>query len=265
MSVEEIAAALDLHVERRLGGMWGAYLVTTERGARVVLKPLPRHEIFAMPRLAISVQLATELRNAGYPVPEYLDFGIIEGQTYTLQEFIDGETPTELSVSHVEQLIELWRLHRDVAAHTGNADPQWPAQLLAGIHAESPALRDSDDPRVQRILDRALAAIDNADLGILRTADAVHGDFHQENLLVRGDTVVAYVDWEGCRGGDSRGDLLMLAFSSVDMRSIAPPARAGLLAEIDRSVPADVRALLASSYAVGKVAFGLRTGADRLQ
>jgi hypothetical protein len=262
----EVAEALGLRLGRRLGGEWGAFLVRTPAGAPAVLKPLPRHELFSMSRVTTAIELATALHAEGYPLPRYLDVGMVGEQPYTLQEFRPGEMPERLETAHVRRLIELRRWHVGAAARAGQSSAEWRDALLAGLDPGGPqtrVVRERGDERALRLLDRAMQTGAAVNPSVLSGDDVLHGDFHHQNLLVRGAEIVAYVDWEGARAGDSRSDLLMLAFSAPDMQAITPGARRALLDEV-ATIPADVRALIAASYAVGKLHFALATRPEAL-
>lgn len=272
MTVSDLAAALDVTVVRQLaGGEWGAFLVTTATGAAAVLKPLPRHELFAEAVVRQAVGFARALRGDGYPIPAYLDVGVIDGQVFTLQEAVDGEVPAGLLPSHARQLIELRRRHID-AAMPHDAVPAagaWGAELVDwlsdGDGPEQKALLGCGDPRVSRLLDEAIEVGLRTDPAIFRSTDVVHNDFHHANLLVRGEEVVAVFDWEGARAGDSAVDLSTLAwYASASENPVTAATAALVRAELDAAVPPEVRAALAARFAVGKLAFAISARPDYL-
>jgi hypothetical protein len=166
MAVSDLAATLGLTGVRQLaGGEWGVFLVTRATGAAAVLKPLPRHEIFAESRVRRAVGFARALRDDGYPIPAYLDVGVIDGQVFTVQEAVDGDVPPGLLPSHARQLIDLRRRHID-AAMPHNVIPStggWGVALVdwlrAGDGPEQTALRRCEDPRVSRSLDEGAFTI----------------------------------------------------------------------------------------------------------
>jgi aminoglycoside phosphotransferase (APT) family kinase protein len=134
-----------------------------------------------------------------------------------VQEVVTGEIPDKLRLSHVRQLIELWRLHHDVAAQAGVSDKTWATHAVEGlltgsetVYIDQAALRAYGDPRIDEALDAAIAIGHQADPGAFRTGDLVHADLHHRNLLVRGDEIVAIFDWEGAHAGDSRIDLIRM-------------------------------------------------------
>ncbi|MEQ4210245.1 phosphotransferase [Actinopolymorpha sp. B9G3] len=272
MTVSDLAAALDVTVVRQLaGGEWGAFLVSTASGAAAVLKPLPRHELFAEDVVRQAVEFARALRGDGYPIPAYLDVGVIDGQVFTLQEAVDGDVPSGLHPSHARQLIELRRRHIDAALpHDAVlAAGAWGAELVDwlcdGDGPEQQAVRRSGDPRVSRLLDEAIEVGLRTDPAIFRGADVVHNDFHYANLLVRGEEVVAVFDWEGARAGDSAVDLTTLAwYASASDNPVTAATAALVRAELDAAVPPEVRAALAARFAVGKLAFAIGARPDYL-
>lgn len=275
MNAADLAEALDVTVVRRLaGGEWGAYLVTTAAGVAAVLKPLPRHEIFAEVRVRRAVGFARALRAEGYPIPAYLDVGVIDGQVFTLQESVDGEVPSGLQPAHARQLIDLRHRHIGAAAPPPDAEAvrsgsAWGTELVHQLRAvdgpDQTALRDCGDPRVIRLLDEATEVGERTDPAIFRGADVVHNDFHHANLLVRGDEVVAVFDWEGARAGDSALDLATLAwYASASQCPVTAATAALVRTELDATVPPEVRAALAARFAIGKLAFAVGSRPDEL-
>ena len=66
----------------------------------------------------------------------------------------------------------------------------------------------------------------------LAGTDAVHGDFHHENLLTRDGRITGVIDWDGAGRGDRRFDLVTLRFGLRPDKSTAG-ARARLDAILD--------------------------------
>jgi hypothetical protein len=260
-----VARAAGVSVVRRLaGGEWGAYLATTASGARAVLKPLPRHEIFAEHRVRQAVEFARSLRDCGYPIPAYLEVGVVDGQVFTLQEAVEGEVPARLRGAHVRQLIELRRRHVGMASPNEGWGDELVGFIRAGTSDLEATIRSCRDDTVVRLLDEALAVGERTDPSIFRCDDIVHSDFHGANLLVRGDDVVAIFDWEGARAGDSCVDVTTLAWY-VDPAGdrVDAEALALLRAEI-KTIDPDVLAALAARFAIDKLAFAVSTKPEAL-
>lgn len=257
---ESVAAELGLSLVKHLsGGHFGASLVTTGRGARAVLKVLPKDDHWSEHRVRYAVQVAGALRDDGYPIPAFLDTGVVNGLVFTLQEFVDGERPGRLRPAHVERLVDLRRRQVGVAPAP---DHGWADLLVASIRPNAgevqTLLRYAGDERVLELLDEALAVGERIDPASLGSNDVVHNDFTSGNVLVRDDEVVAVIDWEGARVGDSRADLATLAF--YHLPGSTDPAVLRLLDATIRELPVEIGAALAAKFALGKLYFALRVG-----
>lgn len=261
--VEDIAVALGLTVDRRLtGGAFGALSVRTAAGAPAVLKMLPTDGFWSEPRVRAALELAESLRSNGYPAPRYLDVGVVSDRVYTLQEMVNGAAPEVLQPEHVQTMIDL-RLRQ---VGTASPDPTWAEEVVASIRANDGEgqglLRFTGTPEVIELLEEALVMGERIDAAIFSNSDVVHNDFGAHNVLVRGGRVIAVVDWEGARVGDSRADLATFAWYTLPVTK-DPGVTALLEAEID-SWPVDVAAALAARFAISKIYFALRSGDDVL-
>lgn len=268
--VNGVATALGLEVERRLaGGEFGAYLARTQRSEPVVLKVSPGSPQ-SSERVEAAVQLASMLRRQGYPIPRYLDVGMTHGRVYTLQEAVEGEVPDVLRPAHARQLVGLWRRHEGQAGSAGASGARWVSEIVDGLRVGSArlfvdhaAIRDTGNSDALGVLEAARKIGEGTEPTIFRTCDVVHQDFHHRNLLVRGEKVVAVLDWEGAHAGDSRVDLLCLEFSA---RNQADPAALTLLdAQVAATVPADVRVALYALLALQGLSYAARSKPDKLE
>lgn len=259
-AVRRLADELRLTPVRRLaGGEWGAYLAIDHDGTRLVLKIMPRHGTGIFERVELAVHLTDRLRRDGYPIPAFRDHGRWQDDVYTVQEFVDGDVPHQLTAAHVRQVHELWQRHRGAAA-PNSAD--WPAEFAAarataGEFCERLA-GTSQAPLARRISE----TLDTADLTNLRANDVEHHDFHYRNLMVDGPDLVAIFDWDGARPGDSRRDLLRMASTGLGIGRVDDEARDLLRELVAREVPADVRTALGAILALGDLGFGSWAGAQ---
>ncbi|GAB3431847.1 phosphotransferase family protein [Flindersiella endophytica] len=258
--VESVATNLGLPlIEHLSGGHFGATLVTTGRGTKAVLKVLPKDEHWSEERVRSAIQTADTLRRDGYPIPRFLDSGVVDGLVFTLQEFVDGASPSRLRPAHAERLIELRQRHVGAAPA---ADRGWGDRLVASIRPDTgevqTLLRYAGDERVLGLLDEALTAGERIDPAGFRGDDVMHNDFGMGNALVRGDEVVAVIDWEGARAGDSRSDLATLAF--YHLPETTDPAVFRRLETAIGEMPAGISAALAVKFALGRLYFALRVG-----
>lgn len=186
------------------GGEFGAFLV--ERGAeRAILKAWP--DLDSAPEISQSIELARRVHARGQLVPEYLNVGTAAGASYSLQRFVEGELPKPLTLAHARQLVALLEAHRDAAVGAAYDWPRWRRTWNRSILT-------SAAPRVRAIADE-LADVPGVDSLDRPHDDVSHGDYHHQNLLVRGDQVVTVFDWEGAHPGDRQADLFKLAWWSA--------------------------------------------------
>lgn len=260
--LHEPAAKLGLRLGRYLGGYWnGAYLAQDSHDRPVVFKQLPDEATFAEVRVQNAVTLEESLRADGYPAPEYFQVAVLEGRTYTTQEFVSGEVPSVLELAHVHRLLELIELQSDQAP----ADPTWAEQILRPLRPadshEQRLLHAAEDSLLRQLLDEINSVGDNTDPTVLHSSDIVHYDLHNRNLLVRNGAIAAVIDWECARAGDARLDLVALAWSDPpDAHTVSHDAAAFLARHIAAVIPHDVRAAIAAHLAFSKLAYAMQWG-----
>lgn len=258
-----MAEALGLRIDHQLaGGEFGAYAATTADGAPAILKRVPPDPRLHVDRVAGPLHLAETLRREGYPAPRFLDVGRVGGEIYTVQEACAGDVPDRLSEPHVHQLLELWRRHEGGGKRAGLPPLDWLGRLGGELDAARRLLADTGDAEPRAVTAKAIGLLDDSDPSVLRTTDAVHGDFHHRNLLADGDTVTAVFDWEGARVGDSRADVLRLASAAVGAGQVEPAGELLLHAAVEREVPRAVRAVLGAIQVLDDLRFGRYTKLD---
>ncbi len=190
-------------MERCAGGEFGAYLV--RRGdERAILKL--QHLELGFDRIRRSAELAMAVRDAGQLAPKYLDVGQAPDAIYTLQEWVDGEVPARLNLRTAQRMVELLECHRDVATGDGPAGftPWWDRHaVLKAAGGSIAALGEEIVNAMERF-------------GEVPTSmtDVEHDDYHHKNVMVRGDDVVAIIDWDAARPGDRWRDAFLLMWWS---------------------------------------------------
>jgi aminoglycoside phosphotransferase len=155
------------------------------------------------------------LRRRGYPAPETVARGSVDGITYAVAERLPGAPLTGLDEAHVPAVLRLV----DLQAGAGLDDaPPWVDALVstvlegrvgycevATLRRELPALLD----HVQQI------AAGSAGLTV-PTDDVVHYDFAPPNVLAVDGVISGVIDWEGSTTGDAAFDLVTQAFYAFD-------------------------------------------------
>lgn len=204
--VELVAATLGLSVVRRLaGGEFGATLVRNPDGDELVLKVLASERL--LNAVARGAGLANRLRTAGYPAPEYVGTGTLEGLTWALQRPLTGSTPEVLDEGHAGELLSLARWHVAFAEDTYD----WPRAMR---RRAALLLQQLPDDTPKALAAELSGAIERSEAVELRRGDVVHSDFHHRNFLAIDGRVTGVFDWEFATPGDWRFDAVTLAFWS---------------------------------------------------
>ena len=196
------------------------YWVDVERAAgrrRYVLRLTPPGARPSGPAdVARQGRIMAALNGRGLPVPAIPAVSaepVVDGRPFVLMEAVDGERielvaarekPLEIAASAVEVL---HRLHAVPVAATG-------------IGEEEPMPLTGEMMRWAWLMERAAPDLTAraAELGGLlaekvpveRSPTLVHGDYHMGNLLFRGPSVVAVLDWEIAQIGQPLLDLACL-------------------------------------------------------
>ncbi len=213
---EEVANALGWElVEKCAGGEFGAHLVS-RHGEKAVLKSWsPPHDF---ERISNSAKLAGRVRDAGQLVPRYLDVGQIGDSIYTLQEWIDGDVPARLELATAQRMIELLDTHEGVAADWGGGPAGFGAWW--DIHD---TFRTAP-PDIQMLAEEIRDANTRFGDVPVTTTDVLHDDYHHKNVMVRGDEVVAIIDWDAAQPGDRWLDAFLLMWWSQVAENDFDPA-----------------------------------------
>ena len=207
-----VLTELGLHVVGRLdGGEHGALAVEDAAGTRHVLKLFTLGEL---DRLTVAIDVATQSRERGVPVPEPYVVGRTASHAYTLQRHCPGAVPDWFADPHARQLLQHWEAH--VGGARGPRD--WPERMVnALVHTELDVFVAHEPIRATGgaaadVLDEIEAVGRTADPSLLRDDDLMHADWHHRNHLADGETVTAVIDWENARPGDGRADLVLLNY-----------------------------------------------------
>ena len=213
-----------LHGHRNVAGVYNA------AGARFIVKWSPGAE--ELERLAETVRLVDRLRSRWYPVPRYVARGVHAGGRYVVQTALPGAPVARLSAAQVDQIVGLNEIQRDLATPPGAAPPDasppgnpWPARVADdvldggdGYCLLEPMRRQA--PTTARLLEvvQALAA-EHRNVRT-PTADVVHCDFQQSNMLGLSGKISGVVDWEGALAGDRAFDLVTVLFYAYDQDAV---------------------------------------------
>ena len=211
------ASAIEAEVGVRLvvegpcpGGEVGAAYVRWPDGHRSVLSwqpGRPLHELRTGPQATLAA-----LREVGYPGPAVELAVEVPGAVVLVQELLPGRKVEHLTAGLLDQALALI----DTQAHVLADRPDVPPVRLhlrtdgPGFCLHEPLRRHG---RRAAALERWVREVgEEHPEDLLPGDDAVHVDFHPENLLAVGDTLTGVVDWDGAGRGDRRLDLVTLRF-----------------------------------------------------
>ena len=266
LTMEELATELGLDVIARLaGGERGALAVDASDGAPLVLKVFSLGEERG---LANALEVAARVRARGVPVPDPYWMGTTTRRAYTLQRRCDGTVPSVFEDAHAAQMLDFWETHQDAIPEGGD----WPERVVGALLAGDVELFAVHEPvraaggEAAELLREIIDVGNSADPSVLRRTDAMHRDWHHRNLLVRGETVTAVIDWEAARAGDARLDLVLLNYwTGVYVGSgISRPAHERVSSFTAARVDPHARRILASLVALHQLWFVCAHRPERL-
>ncbi|HXB47037.1 MAG TPA: aminoglycoside phosphotransferase family protein [Streptosporangiaceae bacterium] len=205
------------------------FAVATSDGELVVkLVPGAQRVIDNQRRL---VRIVRDLRQRGYPAPEYVGVGESDGTVFTVQRRMPGQPlhrgpgmppEGELFAAVLPGLLTAIELQRDAGDLAG---PRWPGWLLDTIETGGDGyclhatMRRA--PRTAALLRhlQTLARRNRRDQP--RTGDIVHFDMNPANILHVGGRLSGVVDWnipfDGAGQGDRGFDIATLLFYTYDI------------------------------------------------
>ena len=270
---QEVTAALGLEIEGKLpGGEHGAIAVRNSGGESKVLKVFPIESELTVRQ---GVQVAQRLRSKNVPVPEGLVVGAVAGKVFTLQDMVIGRVPLPFELSHARQLLEFWEVQLDVGADLALASDttQWPEAAVNALTVGNPNLwcdhgpiRNMGDAAMTQVLDEISRLGSTVDPSLLRSNDALHWDASHRNVLAAGDKITAVIDWEAGMYGDSRLDLITMAFwaSVYESDEVSSQAAETFREHVELRVSQPVRGWLAALLSVHQMWFVSRNRPDRV-
>jgi hypothetical protein len=192
-----------------------------------VLKAVPRAHAKHLDETLRAQRVVEHMRRRGYPTPAWLGVGATAGHVWHLMDLVDAAPASELTVSLVEQLMEVIELQAGQASEPYDhwsyawriATGQGPAVALSidetpeqSLLRQSVAKLSGRSSVVSALVRRLRLAC--ADVPPPREApDMVHADLATpSNVLVRGGKVVAVVDIGNAGSGTRATDLTTLAW-----------------------------------------------------
>lgn len=206
---------LSIRLEGRCpGGEVGAYFAQMPDGKQVVVKwsESPQREA----RIRAAVDALSSLRMSGYPVPAYGPVLPFDGGVLIAQERVSGSWSDTISDALGQEILDC--TNKTIGRGTPIDDEPWGEFILRtlcegadGWALHQPLRDHSADTR--DILGWIEATGAGTSLAAFHQRDLVHLDYHHRNVLQASDgDLVAIVDMEGVRQGDSALDIVTFAF-----------------------------------------------------
>jgi len=191
------------------GGQVGAAYVRWPDGHRAVLTWRPGIKLAEVRRGPLAVVDA--LRAVGYPAPA-TELAVQIGESVVvIQELLLGTKIDHLDNDALGQALALNALQRGQLAQRGDI-PLMKLFLCSdgpGFCLHEPLRQFSQRSAA---LDDWIRAVGTEHDDLLAGDDAVHCDFHPDNMLHKGGAITGIVDWDGACRGDCRLDLITLRF-----------------------------------------------------
>jgi hypothetical protein len=262
----DVATELGLRVVARLeGGEHGALAVEDATETRLVLKVFTIGEL---DRLTVSIDVATQSRARGVPVPDPYVVGSTTSHAYTLQRLCPGAVPEWFADAHARQLLQYWEANVGGAREPGD----WPERVVnALVHTDRSAFVAHEPIRAvgggaAALRDEIEVVGRTAEPSLLRCDDLMHADWHHRNHLAEGDTVTAVIDWENARPGDGRADLVLLNYwcDVYEGIGVDPKAAARVRSFTAEQVDPAARRLLSGYVALVQLWFVCANRPERL-
>ncbi|MDQ2850521.1 MAG: aminoglycoside phosphotransferase family protein, partial [Actinomycetota bacterium] len=195
----------------------GAMRVQLGGKENAVLKAWPRVRPNQLDEALRTQRVVQDMRRRGYPTPACLGVGATATHVWHLMEFVDAAPAPELTLSLVEQLIEIVELQAGQATETHD---HWSYAWRLATGQEYGQDLDPSLTAAVSELSRYSANV-SALVERLRpmyagtqpppeAPDMVHADFNPDNVLVRNGAVVAVVDIGNAGSGTRATDLTTL-------------------------------------------------------
>lgn len=241
----------------------GAMRVQLTGGAHAVLKAWPRVHPSQLDEALRTQRVVEHMRGRGYPTPACLGVGATATHVWQVMDFVDATSAPQLTLSIVEQLMEIVELQAGQATEshdhwsyawrlaTGREHGQDLAPALTRAVAGLPGYSPEVSALVKRI--RMMCA------GVpppRAAPDMVHADLNPSNVLVRDGTVVAVVDIGNAGSGTRATDLTTLQWNTFEER--LDGARRRLWARILDLVGWEFAAVLTATQILVKIEFPIR-------
>ena len=159
--VDEVASRVGAQVtllSRLPGGVnGGAFHVQLAGGATAVLKAVPRAHPKHPDETLRAQRVVEHMRRRGYPTPAWLGVGATATHVWHLMDFVDAAPAPELTLSLVEQLMEIIELQ---AGQASEPYDHWSyAWRVATGHGLAVAGLDFDEAPEQTRLRQSMAGI----------------------------------------------------------------------------------------------------------
>jgi homoserine kinase type II len=187
------------------GSVNSNYLLETARGKHLLRIDEVKSEL----EVKRELDLLLFLRKHGFPCPQPLTdrkgrhYREAGGKCVSLYRYYDGHTlrPERITMGQLENIGRvLADLHTFGKSYKKGIDNRFSYERVADLYAEVRGRLPSYFKRIVRTLDDEVDYLQNYLEGKLPKG-VIHGDLFHDNIIVKGDKVVAVLDFEAaCRG-----------------------------------------------------------------
>ncbi|MFZ0660768.1 MAG: aminoglycoside phosphotransferase family protein [Candidatus Binataceae bacterium] len=260
----EIAAALIEDINRTrvtsfrtadaaLAGESGASRIILDQSGREHLLKWGAGDEF---RLDDAIVITAELVRRGYPIPAYLLTGSNLDLRWAIRPMFPGRTMDLLDRHHLARILDL---NQTQAGAGASLSSDWPARIVESVLEGFQGWCVLDTFKTHSVETAAMLSqmqdyARTAERSRFESRDAVHFDFHTQNILVEDGDITAVIDWEGCCAGDRAFDLATLLFYSYELTE----TRAPLWERLREIASAEVSALYLSHMIVRQLDWSIR-------
>jgi aminoglycoside phosphotransferase (APT) family kinase protein len=235
------------------GNQDGAFVLVEASGRRAVLK-----QLFA-PR---ALPIMRRLHALGYPTPDVLYEGIAaDGTTYLVQELAPGTPMATLTAALLDQLLALNEMQANLNPQPeANALESWSGYVYEAVFAPWSVVAQAlgkHSPATAGLLAALRQATHQHAATVLPNSDAVHGDWHNGNILVEQGRITGVIDMVYAGYGTRAIDLVTL-LHTLDSAAYAPAVRERLRAYVIARFGADVYAICMAYRAIVTLEWAIR-------
>jgi len=209
------------------GGELGAFRIAEPEGVPVVLKYYSdiSESSLVDPDPNLASLITNRLLELKYPVPKYIFAGTLERNgLYWVQEELRGiPLSHDPSIEQINKIVSFIDIQKGQAVST---QQNWSHIAKEVVFSDMFGWRRSLEKfssETAELVKSMLSATEGLEKLKLPTSDIVHGDFSYRQVMVEGDQITGFIDWQEAGCGDSAIDLTRLVYSLHDRPLLVAP------------------------------------------